>query len=335
MATKLPTRRRLASHDRAGTHPTAAGAQPAHDGLDQQLHQLNCRGEDADVVVGGDGRDGSVDAHVPGMPRVSRLDRRRGLGEQPSGRLGVGHHELCVLDRHRARGHADLGDPFSDPTEVAHVGQPRGGGDDVVRGRLRGDLSGVPHRARVDGLVSRAGAERERDLAEFPQPADVGRVRGGLVFHRFRAVLVYRADPRPRDDPRPLHVEDQEMHLRGDGARLARRQPPVAALRGGLPDPRRTLDPARALGPLGRVVRLRDIGDPRLAHDDLPALFRGRRDLRGIRDGAHTHDPRLRDLQAAARSGDDRPRGQDVQDHFADRIDRRLRLRDGGFHRVV
>ena len=47
-------------------------------------------------------------------------DRR--LGHQRPGRLGLGHHELRLLDRHRPRRHADLGDPAS---SSARSGAPR------------------------------------------------------------------------------------------------------------------------------------------------------------------------------------------------------------------
>ncbi len=36
------------------------------------------------------------------------------------GRLGLGHHQLRLLGRHRPRRHADLGDPLPLPPEVAH-----------------------------------------------------------------------------------------------------------------------------------------------------------------------------------------------------------------------
>jgi hypothetical protein len=51
------------------------------------------------------------------------------------------------------------------------------------------------------------------------------------------------------------------------------------------------LDAAGALGALDRVVRLRDLGPARLAHDDLPAVLRRGRDLRRLRDGAAAADP--------------------------------------------
>ncbi len=46
------------------------------------------------------------------------------------------------------------------------------------------------------------------------------------------------------------------------------------------------LDPARALGALGGVLRLRDLHPPRLAYHHLPALLRRGRHLRRVRDGA-------------------------------------------------
>ena len=44
---------------------------------------------------------------------------------------------------------------------------------------------------------------------------------------------------------------------------------------------------AGALGALDRVLRLRHVDRPRLAHHHLPALLRRRRHLRRLRDGAH------------------------------------------------
>ena len=56
---------------------------------------------------------------------VAVLGGDRHLGPQPTGRLGVGHHELRVLGRDRARRHADLGDPLSLPPDA---GAPRSTG---------------------------------------------------------------------------------------------------------------------------------------------------------------------------------------------------------------
>ena len=38
------------------------------------------------------------------------LEGRRHLGHHAAGGLGLCHYQLCLVDRHRPRGHADLGD---------------------------------------------------------------------------------------------------------------------------------------------------------------------------------------------------------------------------------
>ena len=73
---------------------------------------------------------------------------RRRLGAQQPGRLGVGHHQLRLLDRDRSRRDADLGDPVPAQTELAHGGQPQRRGDDDLRGHLRGIFPGI-HVGRV------------------------------------------------------------------------------------------------------------------------------------------------------------------------------------------
>ena len=97
---------------------------------------------------------------------------------------------------------------------------------------------------------------------------------------------------------------------------------------------RRSFHAAGALGAQRRVLRLRHVGHPDVAHHDLPALLRGGRDLRRIRHGADAAHSGARDLQAA-RHHHAAARRQDGEDHFADRLDRRLRLRDGIFRRLV
>ncbi len=62
----------------------------------------------------------------------------------------------------------------------------------------------------------------------------------------------------------------------------------------------RVRDTARALRALRRVLRLCDGADARLARDDLPAVFRRRRDLLGHRHGVHHCDPAAQGIQASA-----------------------------------
>ena len=128
-------------------------------------------------------------------------------------------------------------------------------------------------------------------LAELQVAAALGRVRGFHLLHRLADLLVSRHGARSRDHPRPLQAGPAQDPLRHLRARLARRQPPVEPLRDGLSAAGRALHAAGALGALGRVLRLRHLGGPRLAHHHLPALLRRGRHLRRLRDGAHHHDP--------------------------------------------
>ena len=83
------------------------------------------------------------------------------------------HHHLRVLDRHRTRGHADLGDPLPVPLALAHGGLPLHRGDDGVRGHDRGAVPDHPHRAAVDLLLA----------AAVPEPA--------LLWPNFKSPLVW------------------------------------------------------------------------------------------------------------------------------------------------
>src|SRR5207249_2846599 len=65
------------------------------------------------------------------------LRRHRHLGRQHPGRLGLRDRELRLVDRHRSRRHADLGDPAPPPPGVAAVHQPLRGGDDHLRRHVR------------------------------------------------------------------------------------------------------------------------------------------------------------------------------------------------------
>ena len=73
----------------------------------------------------------------------------------------------------------------------------------------------------------------------------------------------------------------------GSCARLAGLGAALAQLRDGLLDARRPGDALGRQRPHDRQLRLRHLGDPRLAHDDLPAVFRHGRDLLGAVDGDH------------------------------------------------
>ena len=80
-------------------------------------------------------------------------DGHRHLGQQRAGRVGVRHHQLRLVDRHRPRGHADFGDSAAVPAAVAHLDQPVCGSDDAVCGRVRRHVPAAAHRASLAGGV--------------------------------------------------------------------------------------------------------------------------------------------------------------------------------------
>ena len=87
--------------------------------------------------------------HAGHLHLLDGLQGHRRVGQQHPGRLGVRHHQLRLVDRHRPRRDADLRDPAAVPAEVAHVDQPLRRGDDAVRGHLRAALPADPHRASL------------------------------------------------------------------------------------------------------------------------------------------------------------------------------------------
>ncbi|CAA9361331.1 MAG: Molybdopterin oxidoreductase, partial [uncultured Gemmatimonadaceae bacterium] len=232
--------------------------------------------------------------------------RRRRL--QPAGDVGRVHHHLRVLGGHRARRDADLGDPLPVPGRIPHHDLPVRRGDDGVRGHDGGALPDHPHRAPVEVLLAHPVPELAADLAELQEPARLGRVRDPHVPHGLDDVPLHRAHPRHRRAARPREEPDPQGDLLGAVARLAQLRPRVAPLHAGVPVPRGARHPARALGALGGVVRLRDGAHPRLARDDLPALLRRRRHLLGDRDGLHDHHPAAEVVQPQALRHAQRPR---------------------------
>ena len=115
------------------------------------------------VVTGGRAHLDLPDLH---RPRHRRL--------HAPGLLGRVHHDLRVLGRHRARRHADLGDPLPVPRQVAQRHQPQRRGDDGVRGDDGRACSRHPHRPRLEGLLHAALPEPARALAELQVAARCG-----------------------------------------------------------------------------------------------------------------------------------------------------------------
>ena len=73
----------------------------------------------------------------------------------------------------------------------------------------------------------------------------------------------------------------------------------MAPLRNGLLDSSWSFDSAGLVGALDGLFRFRHLSHSGLAHDEFSALFRGRRDFRWLRHGAHADAAGALDLQAA------------------------------------
>ena len=169
--------------------------------------------------------------HLAVRHRLSRADRHRRLGQQHSGRLGLRHHQLRLVDRHRACGHTNFGDPFALASIMAHFDQPLRRSDDSVCRLMRRHLPSVPHGAALARhLLALPLSEHDEHLAELPQPSDVGRVRGLDLRHCLGAVLVRWPDPGLCHLARPRAVEAVQDRLRHSFDGLARLGAALGAL---------------------------------------------------------------------------------------------------------
>ena len=91
--------------------------------------------------------------------------RASALGQQHSGRLGLRHHQLRLVDRHRPRWDADQRNPLPLPAALADGDQSLQRGDDHLRGDVRGLVPAAAHRATVVRLL----------LFPYPRPWRCGR----------------------------------------------------------------------------------------------------------------------------------------------------------------
>src|SRR5262249_41138951 len=124
--------------------------------------------------------------------------------------------------RDRPCGHFDLRDPSAAAAVVANLDQPICGGDDALCRRLRRHVPSAAYRSSVDGLLSLPAAEYDGDVAELPQPVDVGRVCGHNLCDGLGVVLVYGLNPGFRLDARSGEENVAEDRLWNAGDGLAR-----------------------------------------------------------------------------------------------------------------
>ncbi len=91
---------------------------------------------------------------VFGCRHVALLERRRHLGNQHSGCLGIRDREFRLVGGNCPRGHIHLCDPALALPAVAHRNQPLHRGDDTLCGLLRRFDAVVPSGAAMGLLLA-------------------------------------------------------------------------------------------------------------------------------------------------------------------------------------
>ncbi len=174
---------------------------------------------------------------------------RRHLGHQHPGRVGLRHHQLRVVDRHRPRRHADLGHSAAAQPAVAHLDQPLCRGHDAVRRGLR---RAVPAPASGPSVVFYWLSPIPTPCGMWPQFRSplvwdvfaVSTYADGLAVFWYVGLMPDLATLRDRAK-QPV----SKRALRHPGAGLARLGAALAALRKRVSAAGRTGDAAGALGP--------------------------------------------------------------------------------------
>src|SRR5271165_2573919 len=109
---------------------------------------------------------------------VTWLFQGRGhLGHHAAGGVGIRDHQLCVVDRHRPRWHADLGDFALVQAGLAQLDQPLCRSHDDLRRGLRRHVPADSRRPSVAWILAVSVPEHDERLAAVPLAAPVGRVR--------------------------------------------------------------------------------------------------------------------------------------------------------------
>ena len=134
----------------------------------------------------------------PGMLGLSDCSRHRCGGRSPAYDVGLLPRQLCVLDRHLARWHVDLGNSPAHRRRLAQTGDTRGRGHHRVCFDDRGDVSHHPSGTPVDFLLAVSLSEFAIAVAELPVAIVVGCDGDLHLFERQRDLPVPAADSRSR-----------------------------------------------------------------------------------------------------------------------------------------
>ena len=232
----------------------------------------------------------SAASAVPGFGGRAVHPRRRHLGHQHPGQLGLRDPQLCLVARHRPCRHADLGAAAVDAKRVAQLAQSVRRDHDLVRGDLRRHLSGAASRPALVSLLDVSLSGDHERVAAIPQPAGMGHLGGADLSHCLVRLLVHRPHSRSRRGARPRYQARLADLFRHHVTGLARFGRPLAALVASLSADRGPGRAARRLRAQRSVAAVRGRANSRLAFDDLPALLRAGRGVLRIRGGVDHRD---------------------------------------------
>ncbi len=171
--------------------------------------------------------------------------------------VGGLHHELRVLGRNRALGHADLRDSLPLPHSMADRGLSPRRDDDLVCGAHRRTVSAHSSWPCMECLLAVALPQRALSAAELPLAAGMGRLRGVDLPHHQRDLPADGTDSRRRQRARRGQGSAPNVLL-DPVLRMARHRRAMAALPDDVPAAGRPRDAAGHLGPQRSVVGLRD-----------------------------------------------------------------------------
>ena len=162
---------------------------------------------------------------------VSDRHGHRHLGTEQDRGLGVRHHQLCLLGRHRTCRNTDFCRPVSVPTEMANGRQSVGRSHDTLRRHVCRNLPADSHGTSVAGVLDDALSEHTWIIVgEFQIPAAVGRVCDLDVSSDLRCLLVRRSDPRHGHHSRSIKTRTPTANHVDSVARLGRIGENVASL---------------------------------------------------------------------------------------------------------
>ena len=112
------------------------------------------------------------------------------LGQQSSGRMGMGNNEFRFLDWYRSCRNIDFSHFIFDSSKVENFSEPRGRSDDAFCSDLCRNFSRSSRWKVLDGMVPSSRTQREWHLAELQIASALGCFRCFDILYRVCNFLV-------------------------------------------------------------------------------------------------------------------------------------------------